>query len=368
MSKTRSQLRDEVTSLLLRGGIIGLVAFTAAVAYMAIPRQLGKINPTETVQTGFRGTGMAQPEFVRDVAALEVANRLPADPGEPSPPQPGDALAAQERAWPHADVLGHLTVDNFDRLMDAIGNWVAPTAAFGPGEPDPGSRSEYQRAVTARMIQMTWAINDEWSVHVGDTGVTCYTCHRGNEVPQYIWHLPEPHSRWAGPAAMFQNVAVPERPGVNANYSTALPIDALTAFLLEDSRDVGVHGWAPRDDTGTSNASIYDTYQTYNLMMHFATSLGVNCTYCHNTRAPQDPAGHTPQWANAQIARQMVLDINNNHILPTEALLPPDRLGPMGDVAKVNCTTCHQGAAKPLLGQSMLADWPELAGPDPVYD
>lgn len=32
----------------------------------------------------------------------------------------------------------------------------------------------------------------------------------------------------------------------------------------------------------------------------------------------------------------------------------------MGDVAKVGCSTCHQGANKPLLGASMLADYPEL--------
>jgi photosynthetic reaction center cytochrome c subunit len=29
-------------------------------------------------------------------------------------------------------------------------------------------------------------------------------------------------------------------------------------------------------------------------------------------------------------------------------------------VPKANCTTCHQGAYKPLYGASMLADYPEL--------
>ena len=36
------------------------------------------------------------------------------------------------------------------------------------------------------------------------------------------------------------------------------------------------------------------------------------------------------------------------------------RLGPHGDPLKVNCATCHQGAYKPLLGVSMLRDYPEL--------
>jgi photosynthetic reaction center cytochrome c subunit len=42
-------------------------------------------------------------------------------------------------------------------------------------------------------------------------------------------------------------------------------------------------------------------------------------------------------------------------------VFPAERLGPQGDVAKLNCATCHQGAFKPLYGQSMLKDHPELA-------
>ncbi|MGA0927264.1 MAG: photosynthetic reaction center cytochrome c subunit family protein, partial [Burkholderiaceae bacterium] len=31
-----------------------------------------------------------------------------------------------------------------------------------------------------------------------------------------------------------------------------------------------------------------------------------------------------------------------------------------GDVAKVNCSTCHQGAFKPLYGAEMAKHYPEL--------
>ena len=41
-------------------------------------------------------------------------------------------------------------------------------------------------------------------------------------------------------------------------------------------------------------------------------------------------------------------------------MFPAHRLGPTGDVAKANCSTCHQGAYKPLYGASMLKDYPEL--------
>ncbi len=69
-----------------------------------------------------------------------------------------------------------------------------------------------------------------------------------------------------------------------------------------------------------------------------------------------------------QLGRIMVQEINNEYILATEPLLPPERLGPLGDAAKVNCNTCHQGATKPLLGQSMVAEWPELISAEPVYE
>jgi photosynthetic reaction center cytochrome c subunit len=61
----------------------------------------------------------------------------------------------------------------------------------------------------------------------------------------------------------------------------------------------------------------------------------------------------------------MVRDINVNHVLPTGQYLPPNRLGAAGDVPKVNCTTCHQGVNKPLLGVSMFQDYPELGAPRP---
>jgi photosynthetic reaction center cytochrome c subunit len=32
----------------------------------------------------------------------------------------------------------------------------------------------------------------------------------------------------------------------------------------------------------------------------------------------------------------------------------------LGDVAKLNCATCHQGAYKPLNGAQMAKDFPEL--------
>ena len=64
-------------------------------------------------------------------------------------------------------------------------------------------------------------------------------------------------------------------------------------------------------------------------------------------------------WYGIRMSRAL----NNTYMLPLTHTLPADQRGPTGDVGKVGCGTCHRGAYKPLFGQSMLADYPELAGP-----
>ena len=59
---------------------------------------------------------------------------------------------------------------------------------------------------------------------------------------------------------------------------------------------------------------------------------------------------------------QLVRDLNTAYLDPLKDVVPATRLGPAGDVPKVNCTTCHQGASKPLLGVSLAKNYPELGG------
>ena len=58
----------------------------------------------------------------------------------------------------------------------------------------------------------------------------------------------------------------------------------------------------------------------------------------------------------------MARSLNNDHMKPLTDVFPAHRKGELGDVAKINCGTCHQGAYKPLYGVSMLGDFPELKG------
>ncbi|HSM22486.1 MAG TPA: photosynthetic reaction center cytochrome PufC, partial [Rubrivivax sp.] len=102
------------------------------------------------------------------------------------------------------------------------------------------------------------------------------------------------------------------------------------------------------------------TEQTYGLMMHMSAGLGVNCTYCHNTRNFKEWEGAPPQRTTAWHGIRMARDLNNEYIVPLTASFPASRLGPTGDVAKVNCATCHQGVYKPLYGAPMAKDYPAL--------
>ena len=56
----------------------------------------------------------------------------------------------------------------------------------------------------------------------------------------------------------------------------------------------------------------------------------------------------------------MARDLNGDYMEGLTKTFPANRLGPHGDVAKINCATCHQGAYKPVYGAKMAKDFPEL--------
>jgi photosynthetic reaction center cytochrome c subunit len=113
---------------------------------------------------------------------------------------------------------------------------------------------------------------------------------------------------------------------------------------------------------GENKHSIKQAEWTYSLMMYISKSLGVNCTYCHNTRAMGRWEESTPQRATAWHGLQMVRNLNTEYLIPLTPLFPAIRLGPQGDGPKVGCATCHKGIYKPLYGVSPLNDYPVLAG------
>ncbi len=312
--------------------------------------------PIRTSQTGFRGLAMVDVQNPRRVAERVAANRIP----EPQPAVEPSGQKAGE-LYENVQVLGDLDVEQFNRLMAAITEWVSPEQGCGychaEGEPL-SSDALYTKVVARSMLRMVGTINADWQSHVGATGVTCWTCHRGQPVPNGTWFR-EPNPMQAGGVA--QGPTGQNRPAPLATLAS-LPADPLSVFLEgRESPPIRVIGERVLPVRGEAGASIQDTERTYALMHYVSDSLGVNCTYCHNSRSFAEWDQSTPQRMTAWHGIQMVRVLNEDYLLPLQGVFPKDRLGPTGDVPKLACATCHQGVAKPLLGVSMLPDYPELA-------
>ncbi|UHD15765.1 photosynthetic reaction center cytochrome c subunit [Thiocapsa bogorovii] len=279
------------------------------------------------------------------------------EPEPRDPPDPAIPLATEVNE--NVQVLTDLDALEFARLMQAMSTWIAPEQGceYCHNTENLASDEKYTKVVSRQMLQMTRDINSNWKSHVAATGVTCWTCHRGQAVPSEIWFTnPGPTTPSAG---ISGNKAGQNTAGMQAIGNASLPFDPLTPFLEGDAQ-VAVQGTTalPSDNRN----SIKKAEWTYALMMYMSNSLGVNCTYCHQTRAMGVWEQSTPQRVTAWHGIRMVRDLNGDYLNPLKTLYPPERLGPTGDAPKVACDTCHKGAFKPLLGVSMLGDYPELAG------
>jgi len=312
--------------------------------------------PIDVEQVGYRGVAMEDLTNPRTERRLIAANQAP-EPVWPLEAVPADAPKASD-VYENVPVLGDIPADHFDRLMAAITEWVSPEQGCGycHNEANLAEDSVYTKIVARRMIQMTQTINGGWQDHVGATGVTCYTCHRGNNVPEAIWFQAPPD-----PGRMVGYRAQQNQPGI---ASASLPLDPFTPFLLDD-QEIRVAGLAALPPPEGPEIGTKATEYTYSLMNHMSEGLGVNCTFCHNTRQFQGWDGAPPQRVTAWHGIRMTRAINADYMQPLGPEYPHYRLGELGDPAKANCTTCHQGVNKPLYGAPMLQDYPSLgpAGP-----
>ena len=328
----------------------GMLAAATAVVAVGLALTFQR-PPSAMVQRGFRGTGMDQVINSREQALKIYANKLPA-------PEPAADLTGvpSSQVYSNVQVLGDIDAAELTRFMTAMTNWVAPQqgCAYCHNTENLAEDKLYTKVVARRMIQMVRHINADWKQHVGGTGVTCYTCHRGQPVPAYVWfESPGPVQSLGALGNRADMTAPALAPG-----ETSLPYDPLTPFL-DKTNEIRVISTTALP--GTDHQSIKQAEWTYSLMIHFSEALGVNCTFCHNTRSFAAWDQSTPQRNTAWYGIRMVRDLNEHVLDPLKALLPPQRWGALGDGPKVNCTTCHQGVYKPLFGASMLQDYQELA-------
>jgi photosynthetic reaction center cytochrome c subunit len=304
-------------------------------------------------QAGFRGLGMEQVTTPSAQRKLQQENALPdaipiAEPGGPK----------ATKTYKNVQVLTDLSTVQFNTLMAAITTWVAPNqgCAYCHNTDNLADDSVYAKKVARRMIQMTRHVNTDWKAHVQNTGVVCWTCHRGNPVPAHIWYDDVGWPQAGGYATTNYGLGHPSW----ANDSSSLTQDPY-APLADKESNIRVQA-VKALPVSSNGAPILGTEATYSLMIAMSRGLGVNCTYCHNTREFGQWAESTPQRVTAWHGIQMARDLNANYLVSLKDTLPAERLGPHGDAPKLNCMTCHQGAAKPLLGVSLAKDYPELGG------
>jgi photosynthetic reaction center cytochrome c subunit len=343
-----------------------LLATTAAAVLMVGCER----PPVDSVQIGYRGTGMEQVYNPRTLAKGAALNAAP----ESAPAASSDGPRAGQ-VYQNVKVLGDLSVAEFTRHMAAITQWVAPKegCTYCHNAANFADDGKYTKVVARRMVQMTQHLNSDWKQHVGAAdgkpvehskvgpGVTCYTCHRGNPVPAQVWYAPPASQKYASNSIMG-DLAGQNYAAKSVTYSS-LPNDVFSPYLL-GAQDIRVNGNEALRMTGDKR-NLHSTKQaehTYGLMIHMSNSLGVNCTYCHNTQAFQSWTNAPPARATAWYGIRMARDLNVAYLEPLTSTFPANRLGPKGDVAKVNCNTCHQGAFKPLYGAAMAKDHPELWG------
>jgi len=346
--------------------LVGVLGGAIFVAVMVVV--WGQPAATSSLQTGPRGIGMAITKFDNELGTPDP-DIARVEENEPYTPDGSEALAKD--IYKNVQVLGDVTEDNFNRVMAAMTEWVAPDqgCAYCHGDGDVETYGEdllYTKVVARRMIEMTQNINEGWDGHVNankQVGVTCMTCHRGQNVPSDIWFKIDPVNEATAGWPAVQNRVTP------LSQYTSLPSNALEAYLLNYER-IGVHDLESRVKNAPGDPLIQQTERTYSLMNYFANSLGKNCVLCHNTRAFYDPEQVTPQWSTASQGISMVQELNNDYLVPLIDVLPEDRLGTLhGDAPKLGCKTCHKGYQQPLQGLNVIKDWPELATTGaPVYD
>lgn len=313
--------------------------------------------PLEVREFGPPGLGLIDYDNPRIVQPAGYTNVVP----EPLPMFEPVGVPSSE-IYENVQVLGDVDAGHFTRLMQAMTGWVVGDEAaceYCHNLDNLASDEKYTKVVARQMLRMTRWINEDWDVHVQPSGVTCYTCHRGKPVPQAIWFKDPPDPT-------LGIVGQPQKFDVNADTVRGFFYNSVfEKWLLNSDPIVGVSQtvlpttnlppWSQSDDI-------------YVLMMQMSNALGVNCTYCHNSRIFNDWEQSPPARRQAWYGIRMVRGANTDHIVPLTDVFPPIRKGPMGDPGKVQCLTCHYGIPKPLNGANLIQHYPSLDPDGPMLE
>lgn len=286
------------------------------------------------------------------------------------PPADNDTRPATS-VYKNVTVLTDVDAGQFMRVQHAMTQWVSPGhgCAFCHAGNDYASDAKPAKQVARLMLKMTRHINADWRQHVGKGGVNCYTCHRGQPVPAHVW-FPQP----AEPIKAF----IDKQENWNESAHTVrdfFPTDGWDEYLLQDTPALAQPYTAL--PSGQASAQIV-VKRVYEMMMQMSDGIGVNCGYCHNSRALFDWRQSTPMRWTGYSGLTMTRDLNRNYLLGIGQLLPENRSianntrmpvipareqNPLVGNGLSNCATCHNGAPKPFDGADMLGGFPALTGP-----
>lgn len=342
--------------------LAGATVIAAAAFTVFVPTWTGR--PSTQVEVGFP----QEINFQLASARNNPANKVP----PPLPPAATGGLSATE-AYKNVQVLTDISAAEFMRVQEAITAWVSPKqgCAFCHTGTDYASDAKPTKLAARVMMQMTRHLNTDWSNHVAQAGVTCFTCHRGQPVPAQIW---------------FPDAPKPERPLIGKQDNWQESADGVRKFFPDN----GFAEWYLDDQPVQVQSSTIEPSHTigswpeakrvYEMMMQMSDGIGVNCGFCHNSRAFSDWAQSTPYRWNNWYALRMVQDLNKHFLTQLAALMPQTRVlttetrlpvlpGRMTGVQAGNgyvmCATCHQGITHPMNGANMVRDYPGLGWVEP---
>lgn len=331
-------------------------------------------HPVDGHQQSYRGQGMVQFDNAEPQVAL--VNRPPAPP---PPDRWGITGAALADTRPAAEAFHNLqvvkdgTAGDFMKLHVAITQWVAPQqgCAFCHQGGDFASDAKPQKQAARDMLRMTRTLNADWQPHVGPSGVTCFTCHRGQNVPQFMWY----------PAAAPQKspFIAKQEPWHEAASTVRdfFPDAGYAEYLLQDTKARG-SSYTALPTTGAP--APIEVVRLYEVMMQMSDGIGVNCGFCHDSRAFYDWSQSTPARWTGLSGIHMTRAINAGTLLPLAHTIPQIRTqvpdpkppampasesGPQNGNGLATCATCHYGSPKPLDGLNLMADFPGLKGAIP---
>jgi len=338
--------------------ITGIALLAAAVLVLVVPTWQA---PPQAA------TELSLPQGIQFAPTAAVLDRNRAPPPLPAVPSGGPAATAQ---YTNVQVLTDVSAAEFMRLQQAMTQWVSPKQGCGFCHvgTDYASDANARKLVARTMLRMTRHLNADWQEHVSPAGVTCFTCHRGQPVPQQVW-FPQRPAPPHGMAANHENWQEAED-----TVRKFFPDAGWDEYFLQDEPIAVQSTAAPPNGTVSSQVV---AKRVYEMMMQLSDGIGVNCGYCHNSRAFESWSESTPHRWQAYGAIRLVRDLNRNFLLPLAAtapqtrqlvdetdlpVLPPHQQGLQPGNGLVLCATCHTGLPKPLNGAAMLPDYPGLTG------